>query len=128
MGCVFCASGVAGLKRHMRADEIVAQVLVGRSRLDEGERLRNVVLMGMGEPLHNYEATVRALRLLTHPDGHQPLDAQGHRVDERPRARDRAPRRGLQRADRPRDLAPRGGRRDAFAPHADQQEVSAGAS
>lgn len=69
MGCVFCASGVAGLKRHMRADEIVAQVLVGRSRLDEGERLRNVVLMGMGEPLHNYELTVRALKLLTHPDG-----------------------------------------------------------
>lgn len=69
MGCVFCASGVAGLKRHMRADEIVAQVLVGRSRLDPRERLRNVVLMGMGEPLHNYESTVRALRLLTHPDG-----------------------------------------------------------
>jgi len=69
MGCVFCASGVAGLKRHMRADEIVAQVLVGRSRLDERERIRNVVLMGMGEPLHNYDATVRALRLLTHPDG-----------------------------------------------------------
>ena len=69
MGCVFCASGVAGLKRHMRADEIVAQVLVGRSRLDDNERIRNVVLMGMGEPLHNYEATARALRLLTHPDG-----------------------------------------------------------
>lgn len=69
MGCVFCASGVAGLKRHMRADEIVAQVLVGRSRLDPREQLRNVVLMGMGEPLHNYDATVRALRLLTHPDG-----------------------------------------------------------
>jgi 23S rRNA (adenine2503-C2)-methyltransferase len=69
MGCVFCASGVAGLKRHMRADEIVAQVLVGRSRLDPGERIRNVVLMGMGEPLHNYESTVRALRLLTHREG-----------------------------------------------------------
>ena len=69
MGCVFCASGVAGLKRHMRADEIIAQVLVGRSRLDTNERIRNVVLMGMGEPLHNYDATVRALRLLTHPDG-----------------------------------------------------------
>ena len=69
MGCVFCASGVAGLKRHMRADEIVAQVLVGRSRLAPNERLRNVVLMGMGEPLHNYDATVRALRLLTHREG-----------------------------------------------------------
>jgi 23S rRNA (adenine2503-C2)-methyltransferase len=69
MGCVFCASGVAGLKRHMRADEIIAQILVGRSRLDANERIRNVVLMGMGEPLHNYDQTVRALRLLTHPEG-----------------------------------------------------------
>ncbi len=69
MGCVFCASGVAGLKRNMGADEIVAQVLLGRSRLEEGEALRGVVLMGMGEPLHNYVATARALRLLTHPDG-----------------------------------------------------------
>lgn len=69
MGCVFCASGVAGLKRHLGADEIVAQVIAGRARLDEGERLRNVVYMGMGEPLHNYEATARSLRLLTHPEG-----------------------------------------------------------
>lgn len=69
MGCVFCASGVAGLKRHMRPDEIVAQVLVGKAKLDPNERLSNVVLMGMGEPLHNYESTLRALRLLTHRDG-----------------------------------------------------------
>ena len=69
MGCVFCASGVAGLKRHLRPEEIVGQVLLGKSLLKQGESLRNVVLMGMGEPLHNYDATVRALRLLTHPDG-----------------------------------------------------------
>ncbi|HEX3345404.1 MAG TPA: 23S rRNA (adenine(2503)-C(2))-methyltransferase RlmN, partial [Polyangiaceae bacterium] len=69
MGCVFCASGVAGLKRHLGADEIVAQVLAGRGRLDPTERLSNVVYMGMGEPLANYEATARSLRLLTHPDG-----------------------------------------------------------
>jgi 23S rRNA (adenine2503-C2)-methyltransferase len=69
MGCVFCASGVAGLKRHLGADEIVAQVLVGRSRLDPNEQLRNVVYMGMGEPLHNYDAVRRSLRLLTHPEG-----------------------------------------------------------
>ncbi len=69
MGCVFCASGVAGLKRQMGPDEIVGQVLLGRALLDPGERLSNVVFMGMGEPLHNYEATARALRLLTHPDG-----------------------------------------------------------
>jgi 23S rRNA (adenine2503-C2)-methyltransferase len=69
MGCVFCASGVAGLKRSMQADEIVAQVLIGRARLEGNERLRGVVFMGMGEPLHNYAATVRALRLITHPEG-----------------------------------------------------------
>src|SRR5215472_14732460 len=69
MGCVFCASGVAGLKRHLGPDEIVAQVLLGRASLEPNERLRGIVLMGMGEPLHNYDATVRALRLLTHPDG-----------------------------------------------------------
>jgi 23S rRNA (adenine2503-C2)-methyltransferase len=69
MGCVFCASGVAGLKRHLGAEEIVAQVLAGRARLDPGEELRNLVFMGMGEPLHNYDETARALRLLTHPMG-----------------------------------------------------------
>lgn len=69
MGCVFCASGVAGLKRHLGPEEIVGQVLLGRSLLEDGEDLRNVVYMGMGEPLHNYEATARSLRLLTHPDG-----------------------------------------------------------
>ncbi len=69
MGCVFCASGIAGLKRQLGPDEIVAQVIAGRSRLEGEEQLRNVVMMGMGEPLHNYEATARALKLLTHPDG-----------------------------------------------------------
>ncbi|WP_437923240.1 23S rRNA (adenine(2503)-C(2))-methyltransferase RlmN [Sorangium sp. So ce291] len=69
MGCGFCASGVAGLKRHLGAEEIAGQVLLGRAMLEEGEGLRNVVYMGMGEPLHNYEATARSLRLLTHPEG-----------------------------------------------------------
>jgi 23S rRNA (adenine2503-C2)-methyltransferase len=69
MGCVFCASGVAGLKRHMTADEIVSQVLLAKAHLKPGESLRNVVFMGMGEPLHNYESTARALRMLTHKDG-----------------------------------------------------------
>src|SRR5262245_55962311 len=69
MGCVFCASGMAGLKRQLGPEEIAGHVLLGRSLLLPDERLRNVVFMGMGEPLHNYEATARALRLLTHPDG-----------------------------------------------------------
>ncbi len=69
MGCVFCASGVAGLQRHLGPEEIVAQVLIGRALCDEDEHLRNVVFMGMGEPLHNYEATARTLKLLSHRDG-----------------------------------------------------------
>ncbi len=69
MGCVFCASGVMGLKRNLSAAEIVGQALAGRAALPEDQRLRNVVLMGMGEPLANYDAVARALMLLTHPDG-----------------------------------------------------------
>lgn len=69
MACSFCASGLAGLKRNMSAAEIVAQVLRGREALREGEQIRNVVFMGMGEPLHNYPRVARALRLLTHPKG-----------------------------------------------------------
>jgi len=69
MGCTFCASGVAGLKRHLGPEEIVAQVLLGRAMLEPGHQLRNVVYMGMGEPLHNYDATARSLRLLTHQAG-----------------------------------------------------------
>jgi 23S rRNA (adenine2503-C2)-methyltransferase len=77
MGCVFCASGVAGLKRQMTDAEIVAQVLLGRRELGAERRVRNVVFMGMGEPLHNYDAVARALVLLTHPDG---LDLSKRRV------------------------------------------------
>ncbi len=69
MGCVFCASGIAGLKRHMTAAEIVSQVFVGKQEVTLGGRLRNVVFMGMGEPLANYDAVARALVLLTHPEG-----------------------------------------------------------
>ncbi|MFK7987022.1 MAG: 23S rRNA (adenine(2503)-C(2))-methyltransferase RlmN [Sandaracinaceae bacterium] len=71
MACVFCASGMAGLKRNMTAGEIVSQLLVGRREVTGGNRLRNVVFMGMGEPLHNYDAVARALRLMFHPDGMQ---------------------------------------------------------
>jgi 23S rRNA (adenine2503-C2)-methyltransferase len=69
IGCTFCASGRAGLLRGLRAQEIEAQVLLARDELDSGVRLRNLVFMGMGEPLQNYEETARALRLLTHADG-----------------------------------------------------------
>lgn len=65
MGCVFCATGQMGFLRHLTAGEIVAQVLhVSRLLKQEGETLRNIVLMGMGEPLHNYEATMTAVSTL----------------------------------------------------------------
>lgn len=69
MGCVFCASGQSGLFRGLGAAEVVYQVLKSRSYLSEQETLRNLVFMGMGEPLHHYDETARTLRLLTHPLG-----------------------------------------------------------
>jgi 23S rRNA (adenine2503-C2)-methyltransferase len=69
MGCRFCASGQAGLGRGLEAHEIVAQVLVARGFLEPKEELKNLVFMGMGEPLHHYEQTERSLRLLMHEDG-----------------------------------------------------------
>lgn len=77
MGCVFCASGVEGLKRQMTAGEIVSQVILGCEALEPDQRIRNVVFMGMGEPLHNYDALARALVLLTHSEG---LDLSKRRV------------------------------------------------
>jgi 23S rRNA (adenine2503-C2)-methyltransferase len=69
MGCAFCASGIAGLKRNLSAAEIISQVLAGRDQLAGSGRLAGVVLMGMGEPLHNYDAVARALVLLAEPQG-----------------------------------------------------------
>lgn len=83
MGCVFCATGQMGYTRHLTAGEIVAQAVhvdrVLRSTVNEApalseadhesphhrhERLRNIVLMGMGEPLHNYDAVMKAVDIL----------------------------------------------------------------
>ncbi len=89
MGCVFCATGQAGLARNLTAGEIVAQVLAAarwletddrRPTMDDGippvvgrpssvvQRLTNIVVMGMGEPLANYDRTWAALRRITDPD------------------------------------------------------------
>lgn len=70
MGCVFCATGQMGFTRHLTAGEIVAQILhVMRHLQTKGERLRNIVLMGMGEPLHNYDHTMTAINILTDHKG-----------------------------------------------------------
>ena len=65
MGCVFCATGQMGFVRHLQAGEIVAQVLHCRRALPEAGSLRNLVLMGMGEPLHNYDAVMAALEIIS---------------------------------------------------------------
>ena len=70
MGCVFCATGQMGFRRHLRAGEIVEQVLwFARELKASGDRLTNIVVMGMGEPFHNYEATMAAVDLLNDPAG-----------------------------------------------------------
>jgi len=69
MGCVFCATGQMGFDRHLSAGEIVEQVLwFARDLYKEGDKLSNIVIMGMGEPFHNYEATLQAVDRLTDPE------------------------------------------------------------
>lgn len=68
MGCVFCATGQMGFVRHLRPGEIVAQVLHARRVLRQTHphrRLRNLVMMGMGEPLHNIDSVMRALDIIS---------------------------------------------------------------
>ncbi|HEC34628.1 MAG TPA: 23S rRNA (adenine(2503)-C(2))-methyltransferase RlmN [Chloroflexi bacterium] len=70
IGCVFCATGQAGFRRNLSAGEIVAQALhFARILRVEGKRLTNVVLMGMGEPLLNYDSSLVAVRRLADPAG-----------------------------------------------------------
>ncbi len=66
-GCAFCYTGTMGLERNLGAGEIVAQVMAARAGLAPGGRITHVVYMGMGEPLANYAATVKSVRLLTDP-------------------------------------------------------------
>lgn len=70
MGCVFCATGQMGFARNLTEGEIVEQALhVARNLESEGERLSNVVLMGMGEPFHNYDNSLDAIRKLIDEEG-----------------------------------------------------------
>ena len=70
MGCVFCATGQMGFKRHLTSGEIVAQVLYyARMLKDVNESVTNIVLMGMGEPFHNYDNTMAAIDRLNDADG-----------------------------------------------------------
>lgn len=68
MGCKFCASTLDGCVRNLTAAEILGQVQCANRQLN-GERVHNIVLMGSGEPLDNYDEVVRFLRLVSHPEG-----------------------------------------------------------
>lgn len=67
MGCSFCASGLEGLSRNLTASEMLAQVLYAGK--DNGVRISNVVMMGMGEPLDNFDNSVRFLKLVSNERG-----------------------------------------------------------
>lgn len=67
MGCSFCASGINGLARDLTASEMIAQLLFAQK--DNGIRVSNVVMMGMGEPLDNFENSVRFLKLVSDEKG-----------------------------------------------------------
>jgi 23S rRNA (adenine2503-C2)-methyltransferase len=70
MGCVFCATGQMGFKRNLTSGEIIEQVLYyARQLKSEGEHVTNVVFMGMGEPFHNFQATMDAIDRLNDPQG-----------------------------------------------------------
>ena len=69
MACAFCLTGKMGLVRHLTAGEIAGQVRVLADALDMRGKRFNIVLMGMGEPLHNYDETMKALRILADERG-----------------------------------------------------------
>lgn len=67
MGCSFCASTIAGFTRNLTPSEILGQVLAATR--DTGERISNIVMMGIGEPLDNFDNVVKFLRLVNDKDG-----------------------------------------------------------
>lgn len=67
MGCSFCASGIEGLFRNLSSAEMLAQVM--KAGTDNGIRVSNIVLMGMGEPLDNFENVKRFLEMVSDPEG-----------------------------------------------------------
>ncbi len=94
-GCAFCLTATAGLVRNLSAAEMVAQVMACPDIY--GRRARNLVLMGMGEPMHNYEEMARFIRIVTDPQGlafsprRVTASSAGHVPGIRRMARDRLP-------------------------------------
>ncbi len=78
MGCRFCMTATTGLTRNLTKGEIVGQVIAAQNRVPEDRRLSNIVLMGMGEPLANFDNVMRAIRVIT--DGHCGMQFSTRRV------------------------------------------------
>ncbi len=77
MGCKFCLTGRGGLERNLETSEIINQICAVRDDLQEPSSLTNIVFMGMGEPLANYNSVVQAIRIITDNNG---LQFSGRRV------------------------------------------------
>ena len=70
MGCIFCATGQMGFKANLSCGEMIAQVLYyNRILAQDGQKLTNIVIMGMGEPLNNFDQTIKAIDFLNDPQG-----------------------------------------------------------
>jgi 23S rRNA (adenine2503-C2)-methyltransferase len=69
LACSFCMTATLGLKRNLTAGEIIGQIVKVNEDLEEKDRVTNIVVMGMGEPLDNYQPLVDALRLMVAPEG-----------------------------------------------------------
>jgi 23S rRNA (adenine2503-C2)-methyltransferase len=67
--CLFCVTGKLPMRRNLSPGEIVGQILTLQKDRSRDEKRLNIVIMGMGEPLHNYDNVMKALRLMTHPGG-----------------------------------------------------------
>jgi len=114
VGCIFCASGLHGVRRNLSRGEIIEQVLLARELLPTGVKLTNIVVMGMGEPMLNLEQLLPALGRIHDPEG---INLGARRITvstgipgtHRPLREDPA-------CIQPRDLAPCRGRRTAAPP------------
>ncbi|MBB5021603.1 23S rRNA (adenine(2503)-C(2))-methyltransferase RlmN [Desulfurispira natronophila] len=68
MGCTFCATASMGLRRNLTNSEVLAQIFAARELVAPHQYITNFIFMGMGEPLDNYEHTVRSIRTITDPE------------------------------------------------------------
>jgi 23S rRNA (adenine2503-C2)-methyltransferase len=68
LACAFCMTGTMGLKRNLSSDEIIGQCIAVNNSLSEQNQITNIVFMGMGEPLDNYDATIDSIRIMIMPE------------------------------------------------------------